>query len=262
MSPTPRAYWNGVGEQWLAERPDALWRACSDAVHGDWLDQVAGDLQGGTVLKTDLFDEAVGDGLSPWFEGRGCRVVACDLAHSTTHGAVRKQARLVAAVADVRRLPFATASFDGVFSDSTLDHFEHETDIRASLVELARVLKPGGLLLLTMDNPSNPIVRVRNLAPAFWLRLGVVPYFVGVTLGRRAIAGALDAAGFLIHDLRPIMHVPRVLAVPACRWSGTHGRAAAVAPAWSGRVRRFERLNAWPTRWQSGHFVAVAARRR
>ncbi len=261
MTRERRDYWNGVGERWLAERPDALWRACSDAIHEHWLDEVAADIRDGTILKTDLFDEAVSDGLSPWFERRGCRIVACDLAHATAHGAVRKSTRLDAAVADVRHLPFATASFDGVFSDSTLDHFGAAGDVSVSLGELARVLRPGGRLLLTMDNPSNPAVRLRNLTPTLWVRLGVVPYAVGVTLDRDALAAGVSAAGFVVDDVRPIMHVPRVLAVPACRWLAGHALTPDVTRAWIGRVSGVERVGRWPARWLTGHFVAVAARR-
>ena len=256
-----RGYWDAVGGQWAADRRDELWRRCSDAVHARWLDVAAGDLPPGRVLKTDLFDEAFGDGLTPWFEERGHTVVACDLALTTASGAARRRARVTAAVADVRQLPFPASAFDTVFSDSTLDHFESEAGIRQSLRELRRVLRPGGTLLLTMDNPANPIVRLRNLAPGFWMRLGILPYAVGATCGAARLAGVVEDAGFGVVSTATIMHAPRVLLVPVCRWLARRG-VSRPGPRWRGWLRRLESLDRLPTRQVTGHFVALAARAR
>lgn len=253
-------YWDAVGGAWASSHRDEVWRRCSDAIHVRWLDRVAGGLPPGRVLKTDLFDEAFGDGLAPWFESHGHDLVACDLALTTARGAVRKPSRVVAAVADVRDLPFSDMAFDAVFSDSTLDHFDAEPAIRHSLEELCRVLRPGGTLLLTMDNPENPLVWFRNLAPRFWMRLGVVPYAVGATCGTRQLARLLQETGFTLTAAETIMHVPRVLTVPVCRWLAAMGARRPGA-----RMRRWllagERLGAWPTHRTTGHFVAVVARR-
>jgi len=46
------------------------------------------------------------------------------------------------------QMPFADASFDRVFLLNVLDHVR---DPRAGLAEIARVLRPGGLLLLSVD---------------------------------------------------------------------------------------------------------------
>lgn len=257
---TAPGYWEAVGTEWASAARDELWRRCSDAIHVRWLERAAGRLPPGRLLKTDLFDEAFGDGLAPWFESRGHEVVGCDLAFTTARGATRKPSRVAAAVADVRRLPFSAAAFDAVFSDSTLDHFDEESDIGLSLAELHRVLRPGGTLLLTMDNPVNPLVRVRNLSPGFWIRVGVVPYAVGATCGGRRLSRLLTAAGFDRVAVEPIMHVPRVLVVRLCRQLAARGVHQPGA-----RLRRwllgFERLGALPTGGLTGHFVAAVAQR-
>jgi SAM-dependent methyltransferase len=49
------------------------------------------------------------------------------------------------AVADLNALPFATAAFDAALNIVTLEHL---TDPALALAEMARVLKPGGRLLL------------------------------------------------------------------------------------------------------------------
>jgi SAM-dependent methyltransferase len=259
-SAAAHAYWDSVGGAWTASHRDELWRRCSDAIHAQWLDSVAGDLLPGRVLKTDLFDEAFGDGLAPWFESRAHDVLACDLALTTARGAARKPASVAAAVADVRRLPFSRMAFDTVFSDSTLDHFESEDGIRRSLEELHRVLRPGGTLLLTMDNPVNPLVWIRNLRPAFWMRLGILPYAVGATCSRRRLILVLEEAGFQVSAANTIMHVPRVLMVPVCRWLA--GRGEKQPGLWLHRwLRGFEGLGRLPSRELTGHFVAVVARK-
>lgn len=255
-----RGYWNEVGGDWSANHRDGLWRRCSDAIHAQWLDRVAGDLPPGRLLKTDLFDEAFGDGLTPWFTARGHDVVACDLAFTTVRGAAGRPGRVASAVADVRSLPFPAMAFDAVFSDSTLDHFEAEADIGLSLRGLYRVLRPGGTLLLTMDNPANPLVWLRNLRPGFWKRIGIVPYMVGATCGRRRLVRLLAEAGFDVPAAETIMHAPRVLLVPMCRWLAKRGTREPESwlRAW---LRRFEGLERWPTREMTGHFVAVVAKR-
>jgi SAM-dependent methyltransferase len=260
-SQAARSYWDAVGAQWRATPRDELWRRCSDAIHIRWLERAARGLPPGRVFKTDLFDEAFGDGLTPWFEERGHEVVACDLAFATAAGAARKRISMPAAVADVRRLPFSTAAFDAVFSDSTLDHFDAEHDVQASLIELSRLLRPGGTLLLTMDNPVNPIVRLRNLRPRFWMRLGLVPYAVGVTCSARRLTCLLDDAGFDVISAETIMHAPRVLLVPVCRWL-THRGMIAPGRRWQAWLRGIERLDRLPTSQLTGHFVAVVARKR
>jgi ubiquinone/menaquinone biosynthesis C-methylase UbiE len=69
---------------------------------------------------------------------------------------------------DARRMPFATASFDKAF---TIDVFEHLTlpDMKATLDELHRLLRPGGRLLIYSNTrePSSlePIVNL-------WRRIG------------------------------------------------------------------------------------------
>jgi len=81
-------------------------------------------------------------------------------------------------VADVRQLDFGDNSIELIISNSTLDHFQQAEDIDRSLAELARVLVPGGLLLVTMDNPLNPVIALRNRLPKSLLgRTALAPVF-------------------------------------------------------------------------------------
>ncbi|MGW0766970.1 class I SAM-dependent methyltransferase [Streptomyces sp. NPDC002676] len=78
------------------------------------------------------------------------RVAGADLAPAMTRMAA---ARLPGAIlrADSRRLPFADATFDVVTSVWLLHLLEDGADVRAVIAECARVLRPGGVYVTTVD---------------------------------------------------------------------------------------------------------------
>lgn len=239
--------WEAIGAAWTPGRGTAALRQYSDRVNLALLDRWLPE-RIGSVLKTDLFDEAVGHGLVGSLDARADRVVGIDVSASVVREATRRNPKLEAVVADVRTLPFPPGSFDAVVSNSTLDHFDGEAPIGEALAELARVLRPGGVLVVTLDNPANPVVWLRNHLPEGILRrTGLVPYPVGATLGPRALAQAVARAGLLVEDAALVAHVPRLLV----RGFGLR----------SGRLLAAERAGALPTRTLTGQFCAVLARR-
>ena len=165
------------------------------------------------------------------------------------------------AQADVRRLPFANASFDRIVALSSLEHFDTNRQIEASLVELNRVLRKGGALFLTLDNPANPLVRLCNALPFGLLhRTGLAPYQVGKTCGPVRLRQYLRSAGFSVVESTAVLHCPRALAVGMYRFLQSH------ASEWmQDRFLRllmiFEQLGRWPSRSITGYFVAVRADR-
>lgn len=253
-------HWNAIAADWTRACPQPLWRDHADrvgrALVARWLPPTARH-----VLKTDLFDEAVGTGILPALEAPGRRLVGIDVAAPLLHAAAARTPGLRAIAADVRAMPFQDAAFDAVISLSTLDHFDAVGDIDAALVEIARVTVPGGRLVLTLDNPSNPLVALRQaLGARTTQRLGLVPYHCGPTLGPRALARAVVRAGFRVLDESATLHCPRVAAVALARLLERHAGARGQA-AFSGALLRFEALGRWPTRWITGHFSAVLAER-
>lgn len=197
----------------------------------------------GRWLKTDLYEEL-----------DDTRAL---LPHLDTASWVGMDVALTAAAtvttavqADVRSLPFATASFDGILSTSTLDHFHEEADIHVSLRELRRVTAPGGVLVLTLDNPANPLIALRNALPAnARAKTGLAPFHVGPTLGARRAREAVEVAGFDVLAVEHLLHAPHIVGTRLARF---HWWERSALPAFDhlGRTRigRF-----------SGHFVGVLA---
>ena len=185
-------------------------------------------------------------------------MVGVDVSPGVLRAAGARHPWLVQAAGDVRRLPFADDSFDGIVSNSTLDHFANVDELYLSLRELSRVMRPGGRLILTLDNPGNPLVGIRNLLPFKLLnRLGVVPYYVGATVGARQLRRQVEAAGLTVDELTYTLHCPRFPAVLATRLM----RRCRIET--QERLLRFlmgfERLARLPTRALTGYFVAVSA---
>jgi SAM-dependent methyltransferase len=171
----------------------------------------------------------------------------------------RRHPGLVTEAADVRRLPFDDDSFNTVVSISTLDHFEQREEISVALRELARVLRPGGQLLLTMDNLAQPAVWLRSILPqSLMMRLGLIPYAVGKTLGPRRLQAACRDAGLQVEEATAVLHCPRALAVACTRWLERHAtpRTQDRFLAW---LSSFECLERLPTRYFTGYFVALRA---
>lgn len=261
MTDSRTEYWASVGRAWSRRRPQRLWRAHSDAENRALLKRW---LPPGCkrVLKTDAFDEAFGEGLIGILQERAQETSMIDLSATVLAEARRKHPETRTAVADVRRLPFPSGSFGAVVSISTLDHFDSSADIEASLTEIHRVLEPGGCLVVTLDNPENPAVGLRNFLPWAWLhRIRLVPYYVGTTLDRRRLVETLEYVGFEVTDIDAIQHIPRALAVASARVVASLG--------WERGERRFlsalasfERVGSWRSRFRTGYFVAVRGLRR
>ena len=260
--PTTERYWDAVASDAAPDGFHALWRRHSDAVNGAPLARWLPRAPVAETLKTDLFDEAVTDGLYPLLATRSRRVVGIDISSPIVAAARTRHPQLDAVRADVRALPFRAGRFDVAISLSTLDHFESLEGLHAGLAEIHRTLRRGGRLVITLDNPANPAVALRNALPFAPLnRIGLVPYYVGATCGRRRLEAILAASGFDVLATTAVLHAPRapavLLAAAVERWAGDRAERRTLDA-----LLRCERLTAWPTRYLTGHFVAALAQRR
>ena len=259
MNPKPRENWDSVIEEWAAGEQYRLWRRHSDAVNTALLRRWLPKRPGARLLKTDLFDEAVTEGLYATLAAAADCIIGVDVSARVAAMAGRRHPGLVTGAADVRHLPFDDDSFDTVVSISTLDHFERREEIGVALRELTRVLRPGGQLLLTLDNLAQPAVWLRSILPhGLMMRLGLIPYAVGRTLGPRRLQAACREAGLQVEEVTAVLHCPRALAVACTRWLERHAapRTQDRFLAW---LSAFERLERLPTRYFTGYFVAVRA---
>ncbi|GKQ39504.1 class I SAM-dependent methyltransferase [Streptomyces sp. A012304] len=103
-----------------------------------------------------LLDVACGTGIVPrrLAAGRdGLRVTGVDLASAMVRQAA---VRLPGAVvrADGRRLPFRDGEFDAVSSVWLLHLVEPAADVRGIVAECARMLRPGGVYVTTVDKAA------------------------------------------------------------------------------------------------------------
>src|SRR5450432_3465868 len=102
------------------------------------------NLEGQSVL-----DAGAGTGyFSERAKKRKAKVISVDLGVSLLRH-VGTRAGTILAAGDILSLPFSGNSFDVVVSSEVI---EHTGDPRRAVAELSRVLKPGGILVLTCPN--------------------------------------------------------------------------------------------------------------
>lgn len=253
-----KAYWNVVSAEFNETGDQALWRRHSDRINRRLLNRWFPSEDVARVLKTDLFDEVVSEGLYPWLAHRAREVTGVDLSDHAVLKAAERYPELKAESGDLRALPFEANRFDCIVSNSSLDHFPDNAQLQTALGELYRVLKPGGRLILTLDNRQNPLLWLRSVLPQHWLqRTGLVPYYVGKSMGRRALVDQLEHLGFRVLETRGIMHCPRVLSVR--RAARMQSRSEAKQREFLQSLERWERLADGPMAYVTAHFVAALA---
>jgi SAM-dependent methyltransferase len=99
----------------------------------------------------EVLDAGAGQGsLSAKLAALGFEVTSTDASPAAVE-VLRERVSGQALAADVTSLPFADQTFDAAVLGEVLEHVE---DDRAALVEIARVLRPSGVLTLSV--PANP----------------------------------------------------------------------------------------------------------
>jgi SAM-dependent methyltransferase len=229
-------------------------------VHRDLVYRWAGHLQVRTYLKTDLFEEANGeDQILFDLYPTDCRALGMDLSVQTVREAMRRcpnpAARFL--VCDIRRMALRPGCADLIVSTSTLDHLESAAELRASLAELAGLLGEGGLLVVTLDNPANPLY-----APLRWAsRRGWVPFTLGFTASMAELNRLLAELDLEVVGNEWIIHNPRL--VSTLVFLGLRKLLGAHADRPIGiLLRLFAGLGRLRTRRWTACFVAAGARKR
>ena len=211
------------------------------------------------LLKTDLFEEANGgDHILFDLWPAPAHRFGLDLKYATAWRAARRFAAFDAGLfcCDVRSLAIASDSLDLIVSTSTLDHLDSIGELRAAIGELSRTLRPGGRLIVTLDNPRNPLYWALRLMS----RLRWLPFHLGVTVSRARMIGLLEQAGLEVLVSRMLIHNPRLLStflfLTLRRLLGrrAHGPIACL-------LRLFGALDRLPTREFTACFSAACAQK-
>lgn len=212
----------------------------------------APSLTGRLVLKTDSYEEAFGrDALLDALAETAGKAIGLDISSEIASRAKNRFPGLSFLATTIKHLPFRTASFDVIVSNSTLDHLVVD-DVPPALRELARVLKPGGTLVLTLDNKHNAWHVLSH-----WMRRAFGWFYTDRCYSVPQAIRLLQNAGFQVPAATAVFHVPfpvNFLAKTAERWFGR-----GVDPMIDQALRMFDRLDRLPTRLLTGRHIALKA---
>lgn len=211
------------------------------------------------VLKTDCFEEANGEDhiLFDLFPPR-VTALGADLSWETARRAHARSPNGNPSflAGDVTALPVRSGSVDLVVSTSTLDHLRDGAEFGRALAEIARVLRPGGMVAITVDNPENPLYPLLKWAS----RRGWMPFALGHTVALDHLARDLETAGLRVVATGTLIHNVRLLSTIVFlglrRALGRHADAPIRA-----LLAGFEALGRSPARRYTACFVAACARK-
>ncbi|MGZ4846370.1 MAG: class I SAM-dependent methyltransferase [Halobacteriota archaeon] len=109
--------------------------------------------------------------------------------------AERKRCDCAFVAGNAQQLPFRDACFDKVVCSSALEHFDKDVD---ALREMNRVLKPGGILVLTVDSLTVPI-------DDEWRARHQETFYVQNYYSKQSLAAKLAEAGFRVVESEYLM---------------------------------------------------------
>jgi SAM-dependent methyltransferase len=210
------------------------------------------------ALKTDCFEEAHGDDCILFDLFPSADSLGMDLAFSTVRRAQSRcpNQRVRFLVSDVRSLAIRPGSIDAIVSTSTLDHFDSRAEFERAIEQLAGILRPGGLFVITLDNPENPLYAVLRWAS----RRGWLPFRLGYTTTLSGLAQCLEDAGMRVTATGGVIHNPRLLSTLLFRALRLTLGPRANVPV-RAFLAAFAMLGRLPTRRFTACFVAACARK-
>ncbi len=147
---------------------------------------------------------------------------------------------------DLCQAEFPAHAFDAV---TLWDVLEHVYDPRATLAELARILRPGGLLVLSLPNPESWEVPLLGRYWAGWDVPRHLHLFTRPVLNRY-----LNESGFRMENMVSFSGRYHVLLLGLEMWAGERVSSAAVRRAMMATLR------SWPARLAGLAFYTLADR--
>lgn len=164
------------------------------------------------LLEEQLTTEGVyldaGCGLGGWIvflTESGYRVKGIDRAARTVRALTEYNPDLEVKVATLTRVPYADTSFDGVLAVGALEYAE--AFVPQALIELRRVLKPGGFLFVEVPQ-ANLLRRIiyiplKRLQKVMFRLMGKQATFANYLFTRRELRHLLQQAGFEVTAEQP-----------------------------------------------------------
>jgi len=204
------AYWNSVAERIIRYPLEQNIAEYKREEHIKLIEKWVGSLRNKTVLKTDLFEEALGqDHFLFWMLNQTHQVYGMDISFNITKRAKDRTKQLNCksnkfVVCDVRMPSFKNESFDLVVSNSTLDNI-YKNDVSGALFELRRILKPKGILILTLDNKHNPLYLMGYLIEKI---LNTNKYYLSKCYTLKETLNLVRQHNFIVQEFTFLVHIP------------------------------------------------------
>jgi len=214
-------------------------------------------LKGKKILKTDLFEEAFKDGdflfwLLRQNENTFGMDISCAIVKKARDNSRELNFKFDKGIAsDIRNCAFGDESFDLIISNSTLDNLSFG-DVSGALGELRRILKPKGILILTLDNRNNPLYYLGYLIEKI---IKTNKYYQARCYSRSDIEVLAKQNNFLIKDTTAIVHIPTPFNKIALFLGRFGGKPAQKFIRWC--VISFSKLGYKKTKFFTGWFIAV-----
>lgn len=162
-------------------------------------------LKNRVLLKTDLWNEAKNTEILGWASEQGAYPVGFDIAADLVRqaSAIFGNHRFRFLASDVRHLPFASRSFDLVYSMGTIEHFP---EYQLATSELFRVLKSDGTAIIGVPNKLDPFLR--PLLVTFLGLFGLYPYGREKSFTPNELRRLMESVGFKVTALTGILFMP------------------------------------------------------